>query len=200
MNRKYPFYTAGAVFAVFAALGLGAGCRTGDAHPGDTTTPPQTNPAVSPDEPVMPQASPSPVAKDDRTATVYRVKQGDEGAQLEPVKISLPAKEAGTPATFVMNEMANGKDSPLPKGTRIKSVKIEGDMATVDFNDAFQSNFTGGDRNEAVVFNAITGTLAQFPNVKRVQILVDGKKANVGGMQDTTEPIPVGGSETSGGG
>jgi hypothetical protein len=66
--------------------------------------------------------------------------------------------------------------------------------ATVDFNAALKDGFEnegGGDEKEALILNAILATVGQFPNVKQVQILVNGEKVSIGGMQDTTQPMPV---------
>jgi hypothetical protein len=121
----------------------------------------------------------------------YVIVQGTDGnRQIKPTTI--PLKPGETPALAVLNHMAEMKDSPLPKGTRARSVTFgEDGTATVDFNAALRDNFEGGDEAEALMWNAILATIGQFPNVKQVQILVEGEKASIGGMQDTTAPMPV---------
>ncbi|MDX1933305.1 MAG: GerMN domain-containing protein [Capsulimonadales bacterium] len=145
----------------------------------------ETRPQILPSP--MAVASPSPGGEKGMVA--YRVVSGEEGAHLEP--INLPAGTDRESMTEALNAMATIPDSPLPKGTRALSVTYRGDLATVDFNRAFSKNFEGGDEKEALMFNAITATVGQVPGVKRVQILVDGRKVPVGGTQDTTEPLDV---------
>ena len=122
---------------------------------------------------------------------IYRVGTAADGqANLEPVEIDGDPKDSET-AVKAINEMAALKETPLPEGAKALSVKFEDTLATVDFNKAFSENFPGGDRKEALVFNAVTTTLGQFPNVKKVQITVEGAKVPLGGTQDTTEPLNV---------
>jgi len=154
----------------------------------------QAIPTASPtDESILPspspEASPSPGAPP--SAVVYHVVRNAEGVgHLE--RTGVPLKGDEEPAVTVLNHMADIKDSPLPKGTRAKSVMFgEDGTATVDFNAALKDNFEGGDEAEALMWNAILATVGQFPNVKQVQILVNGEKASIGGMQDTTQPMPV---------
>jgi len=154
----------------------------------------QTVPTASPpDESIFaspsPEASPSPGAPP--SAVGYRVVHSADGAaHLERLRVPLKGDEE--PAVTALNHMAKINDSPLPKGTRAKSVTFGDDgLATVDFNAALRDNFEGGDQAEALMWNAIIATVGQFPNVKRVQILVDGEKASIGGMQDTTQPMPI---------
>ncbi|GAB4451338.1 MAG: hypothetical protein OHK0029_00320 [Armatimonadaceae bacterium] len=122
---------------------------------------------------------------------VYVVGSNNEGeGQLRPVEVELDPSQPAS-AVMALNKMAEMKDSPLPQGARARSVRIADGLATVDFSREFADNFEGGDRREALMFNALLATLGQFPDVSRVQILVDGEKVAVGGTQDTTEPLDV---------
>jgi hypothetical protein len=142
-----------------------------------------------------PSPGPSPTPGAPPSTVVYRVVHNAEGtAQLKPETVTLKPGETPDPVA-TLNHMADMKDSPLPTGTRAKSVIFgEDGTATVDFNEALKAGFEngeGGDEKEALVWNAILATVGQFPNVKQVQILVNGEKSAIGGMQDTTEPMPV---------
>ncbi len=195
VRRFTSVLLAGGLFVAWGATLAGcdpvkpaANSATNTGTTGDVTTLPPgetQNPVVTPPSPGQEQT-------DERTVRVYEKVNGPEGERLESKQIPVPPEQAKSPATFALNAMASEADSPLPTGTKVKSVKVEGDLATVDFSPEFKTNFKGGDQYEAVVFNAVTETLGQFPNVKRVQILVDGKKEAIGGLQDTTEPLEVG--------
>jgi hypothetical protein len=126
-----------------------------------------------------------------RSVTAYRVVPDNDGAHLEPVKAAVPPGK--DPKMAAIDAMARLKDSPLPPGTQVRSVDMIGDgVATVDFNKAFQSNFPGGDQEEALAINAVLATLAQFEGVEQVQILVEGRKIDsLGGTQSLAEPLPV---------
>jgi spore germination protein GerM len=162
-------------------------------------------PPVRPEEtadpipPSVPRADATP-----KSATVYRVDSSGERARLIPAKIDVP--EGEDPMQAALDALSGGgDDAPLPKGTRVRDVQFLRDKGNVivDFNAALKENFPGGDEEEALVIGAITGTLAHFPGVERVQILVDGKKIDsLGGNQDLTQPLPVrapGGGGGSGG-
>ncbi len=140
---------------------------------------------------VVATPEPSPGIKSTPKTVIYKVGTNSKGeANLQPVEIEGEAKDTDSAAKAIA-EMAALKESPLPEDAKVLSVKFEDTLAIVDFNKSFADNFPGGDRKEALVFNALTSTLGQFPNVKQVQILVEGKKVPLGGTQDTTEPLGV---------
>jgi spore germination protein GerM len=186
--------------AAIVALGVGTlvvgsqGCKPA---PGPVAQNPSPTPTPSDaviDSPPRETGEPSPGAPT-RSVWVYKVKDNgpDNPPKLQQEKVELTGDDAKSPATAVLKAMVGSPDSPLPKDTTVRSLKIDPDgTATVDFSEEFQKNFTGGDNNEAVVLNAVTAALGQFSTVKQVQILVDGKKIDsLGGNMDLTEPIMV---------
>jgi len=84
-----------------------------------------------------------------------------------------------------------GIASPIPPGTRLRSVRIDEDgTAVADFSREIQDNFNGGARFEQVMVYSIVNTLAQFPQVKRVRILVEGQPVeSLGGHIDASVPL-----------
>ena len=54
----------------------------------------------------------------------------------------------------------------MPKDTQVLSVKVNNNIATVDFNKAFKTNFTGG---------SIVNSLTEFKDIKAVRFTVEGK-------------------------
>lgn len=188
MKRRKPVtvYSTATALAVMAAGAVLWSCNRPNTPPEASPTPPSGS--------ILPSPAPSTPPNTPRTITVYKVvANGEMGTKLERVEIPAPEgkTEPGDIAVTALNHMASEKDSPLPPDAKALSVKFEDEVATVDFNKAFEANFPGGDQKEALLFNAVTATLGQFPNVKKVQILVDGKKVAVGGTQDTTEPLGV---------
>jgi germination protein M len=63
--------------------------------------------------------------------------------------------------------------SAFPKGTKLRSVKVEGGVATVDLSKDFKE--LSGDTARSLAQNSIRKALAQFPGVKKMSVLVDGK-------------------------
>lgn len=202
-----------ALLASFAALALGGGCYLAQSRraavpataapssstPSSPTQQSEASPGPGPNDSILPEREVQPqreAGEQPHTIAVYTVTAGDDGARL--TKKTLPASLThgvtdAVAAEHALNAMAELKNSPLPPGTRVRSVKFGDDgVATVDFNTAFQKNFPGGDENEALTLNAVVATLGQFPGVKRVQFLVEGAKIDsLGGNQPLMEPLPV---------
>ncbi len=175
------------IVVAVVAMGLGSGaamygCR-GNSNPTPTTTP--TAGAVFPDP--VPTGSPGAPPK------VFVPAPDANGSHLTSKTVDLPNGTPEEVAAAALTKMAELQPPALPPGTKAKSVKFDKDgTATVDFNDALVKNFPGGDEAEALALNAIFGVLGQFPNVKQVQILVEGEKLKtLGGTQDLSEPQPV---------
>jgi len=145
--------------------------------------------------PSTPPQSDSPGDKPttDHTVSVYAVAEDKEGAlKLEPKQVPLTDDSAKSPAAFALKALIEDPKSPLPRGTALRSVKIDNGTATVDFSKELKDNFRGGDQAEALIINAVLATLGQFKTVKNVQFLVEGKKIDsLGGTQTLDEPLPV---------
>jgi spore germination protein GerM len=198
---SFPLLLVGGALAALAGGTLLYGCRDSGGSGGDTSAPTTVQAAApTPSGGILPEPAPQPTADtgsksasaEPRTVTVYRVETDNDGSHLKsaPVRVTATTDDAPVAA---LNAMARfGKDSPLPSGAEARSVKIDGDTATVDFNQAFVKNFTGGDENEALVINAVTAVLGQFSGVKQVQVTVEGKKIDsLGGTQTLDTPLPV---------
>ncbi|MEG6586826.1 GerMN domain-containing protein [Dendrosporobacter sp. 1207_IL3150] len=80
--------------------------------------------------------------------------------------------------------------SAIPAGTKLRSIRIKDHTAYVDFNDKLIKNSSGGSAGEILLVGAIVNTLTEFPDIQKVQILVDGKKVDtINGHLDTSEPL-----------
>jgi len=90
---------------------------------------------------------------------------------------SLPPEER---ATRIVNELIKGPAGgsvlcpTVPKGTRLRSLRIVDGVAYVDFSSELVSSHWGGSRSEEITIYSIVNTLAELPEVERVQILVEG--------------------------
>lgn len=84
-------------------------------------------------------------------------------------------------------------DGPLsptaPPETQILSLTIENGVATVDFSDDIREH-AAGSAGETMVVASIVNTLTEFPDVQKVQILVEGEEgASLGGHFSLDEPL-----------
>lgn len=77
----------------------------------------------------------------------------------------------------------------MPKNTQVLSVKVDKNIATVDFNKAFKTNFTGGSTGELMLIGSIVDSLTEFKDIKAVRFTVEGKPLEfLSGHLDLTEP------------
>lgn len=121
---------------------------------------------------------------DDEVSTVYL---RDENDWLAPVALHLPQDDTRNKHSRMLEMLV--KDGPyssyipsgfmavLPKGTEVKAVTVKQDeqLAIVEFNAAFGQYQAVDERK---LLEAVTWTLASDPEIKNVQIWMDGAKLN----------------------
>ncbi|QJW48312.1 GerMN domain-containing protein [bacterium BFN5] len=99
------------------------------------------------------------------------------------------------PAKTAIERLIAGTKQPdlvsvIPPGTKLRGISIKEHIAYVDFNDKLVKNNGGGSAGEVLLVAAIVNTLTEFPEVQKVQILVEGKKVDtISGHLDTSEPL-----------
>ncbi|AZK48336.1 GerMN domain-containing protein [Paenibacillus lentus] len=119
-----------------------------------------------------------------KMSTVYL--QNDHGL-LAPVAIPLPEDDSSTQLTRVLESLV--KDGPyaklvpagftgvLPEGTEVKAITLQKDqqLAIVEFTEPFRNY---GAPEERKVMEALTWTLTENPDIRQIQLWVDGEKLN----------------------
>ena len=87
-----------------------------------------------------------------------------------PLKSTLEALMKGpTPA-----ELNQGLITLIPAESRIYAIRIQGDTATLDFNEAFRFNSLGREGLTAQL-KQVVYAVTEFSNLQKVQILIEGK-------------------------
>ena len=76
-----------------------------------------------------------------------------------------------------VEEKNRGLISLIPPAARILSVTVRGDTAYISFSEDFQYN-TYGVEGYAGQLRQIIFTVTEFPNVKSVQILIEGNRVD----------------------
>jgi spore germination protein GerM len=77
----------------------------------------------------------------------------------------------------------------MPVSTRLLSLKIKDGIAAANFSSNL-TRFGGGSATEILLVAAIVNTLTEFPEIKQVQILIEGKKVEtLAGHIDISEPL-----------
>ena len=83
-----------------------------------------------------------------------------------------------------------GQTAIVPKKTQLRSVTLKNSTAVVNFSKELQTNFVGGSTGEEMLVGSIVDTLTEFPEVKNVHILVEGKNIEtLSGHMDLSVPI-----------
>jgi germination protein M len=138
---------------------------------------------------LTPAPPPTPPAPP-REARIYLPKvnaQGELTYESKPVAIQNP--NAAYTEVF---ETLIRESGVFPKGARLLGATIRDGMLQLNFSPELTQNFEGGSDDEAALVNAITSTAGSFPNIERVQILVDGKPVeSLGGHIDLSHALPV---------
>ena len=118
----------------------------------------------------------------------------EQGLKLVPVqktvKIGSDDKYTATLKALLEGTKEKGLATIVPKQAKIKSVKVQGDTAFVDFDDNLIKKFIGGSTGEEMLVGSIVNTLTEFEEIKKVQLLVEGKKIeSLSGHLDLTKPV-----------
>lgn len=78
---------------------------------------------------------------------------------------------------LLLNGPKNEKlQSIIPEGTRLNSVKTQGDMAIVDLSAEFTRGIKLGAEEESKIVYSIVNTLVELTEIDSVKILIDGKE------------------------
>jgi germination protein M len=119
------------------------------------------------------------LVKEDRTAQVSKVVESE---------LDMRAKLA-------MEALIEGPTQPnlyrtIPEGTKLLSLEIRDKIAYVDFSKELSEKHWGGSTGELLTIGSIVNTLAQFPGIEKVQILIDGKiEPTLAGHADISIPL-----------
>ena len=83
-----------------------------------------------------------------------------------------------------------GQTNIIPKKTKLHKVTVADGVATADFSKELSQKSSGGSTGEEMLVGSIVNTLTEFPEVKKVQILIDGTRVEtLSGHMDLSEPL-----------
>lgn len=138
--------------------------------------------------------SSSAAKKENTSLTVKVYYPDDQGMKLIAVKRTIRTdkndKYTAAMESLMEGTKEKGQTAIIPKQAKLKSVKVKGDTAYVDFTQALVKNFVGGSTGEEMLVGSVVDTLTEFPEIKKVQILVEGNKVeSLSGHLDLTTPL-----------
>jgi germination protein M len=76
----------------------------------------------------------------------------------------------------------------IPSTTKINSVTVSNQVAKVDFSQNFLDDRFVGDSADILLKYAVVDTLTEFPEIHAVEFYIDGKKLDLLGQLDMTDP------------
>ena len=140
---------------------------------------------------------PAPVAKKEeaKELAVKLYYPKDDGSALVAVSRKVKISEGKDKYTAVIQSLMegtkeNGQTTIIPKRTKLRSVKMKDGVAYVDFSGDLTKHFVGGSTGEEMLVGSVVNTLTEFPEVKSVQILIDGETVeSIAGHMDLTVPV-----------
>ena len=184
LQMRKMTHTVAAVSAV-GILALTAGCT-------DEQKEPQTGTAAQTEQ-TKDAGAPAAAASKEVKVNVYYPR--DDGTGLLPVSrtVKLEKEDKYTAAlkSLLTGTKEKGQTNVIPKKAKLRSVTVKDGVATVDFSKELQQNFSGGSTGEEMLVGSIVNTLTDFPEVKKVQILIDGASVEaLSGHLDLSEPLP----------
>ncbi len=109
-----------------------------------------------------------------------------ESGDIKLSKINRKVQVSGSPLQAVIevlldglnaDELNQGYLSLIPDGTKLKSIRVSDGIATMDFSEEFMFN-TFGSEGMKTQLKQIIYTASEFPTVRAVQFLIDGKKVS----------------------
>ena len=184
LQMRKMTHTVAAVSAV-GILALTAGCT-------DDQKEPQTGTAAQTEQT---KDAGAPAAAESKEVKVNVYYPRDDGTGLLPVSrtVKLENEDKYTAAlkSLLTGTKEKGQTNVIPKTAKLRSVTVKDGVATVDFSKELQQNFSGGSTGEEMLVGSIVNTLTDFPEVKKVQILIDGASVEtLSGHLDLSEPLP----------
>lgn len=138
-----------------------------------------------------PRLTPQPTPTPSKPSVVVYVPISEGNTYRWEAK-PVPIGEGEDPLRIALEHLLITRDTPFPQGTCLLRVTVHNGIAEVDFSRELVDNFPGGSTTEALIVESLCKTLAQFNDVEKVRILVEGKKIDtIGEHIDLTQPVPV---------
>jgi germination protein M len=143
-------------------------------------------PAEAPEKPVL------------RKTRLFFLTVGQNGTILMKGVIR-PIPQSDSPLRDTLETLLKGPTSQeinlgllsmIPSGTTLRSVVVRGDVAYVDFSESFRFNSLGIEAMKAQLKQVVYAA-TEFPTVKKVQFLIEGKRVDYLGTEGVSIKDPL---------
>ena len=161
-----------------------------------TEEPKPENKSLPEEKPTQPTVTEKPtVERQGKTLQVKVYYPDDAGINLVGVtrQIKITKEEDKyfkTALLLTETPKENDLTKIFPSHAKINGVLLKRDTAFVNFDNSITKNFVGGSTGEEMLINSFVQTLTEFPEVKQVKFLIDGKDIEtLSGHMDLSVPI-----------
>lgn len=142
-----------------------------------------------PEKVSRPFSTQRPAAEAAREVSLYL--SDEEGLQLKAIKQKITKAPLEAELEETVAALIKDPSRTIPEGTRLLGVSVKEETAFVDFSSEIMKNHPGGSSGETQTIYSIVDTITlNFPKVKEVQILVEGKaEETLAGHIDISLPL-----------
>ena len=169
--------------------------KTSDKPAVDSNKPAETKPAEK--KPEEPKKEPATSAKTELQLCFVNI-DGDGSVVRQVIKRQV--SKSDSPLTTAINLLLQGPDTTksnerncmtlIPAGTKLLSAKVQGGVAYLNFNEAFEIN-TYGVEGYIHQLEQIVYTATAFSTVNSVQFLIEGEKRDYLGSEGVLIASPL---------
>lgn len=148
-------------------------------------------PQQEPTHPI-PREAPEIAEPEEITVTLYF---SDEQAEnlVPEARVMRKGKES-LPELIIKGLIAGPKQAghykTIPETARLLSVRVEDEVAYVNFSQEFQTDHWGGSAGDIQTIYSVVNSLTELENIEAVQFLLEGEvEEAILGHVDTSQPI-----------
>ncbi len=182
-----------------------------DSHPAAprVTVKPLPDSAVAPEAPAQTQKTASPAVTRPQTApqsekpairkTRLFFLSVDQAGAVSMKGVIRPIPQSDSPLRDALETLLKGPTAQeinlglltmIPSGTALRAVTVKGDIAYIDFSESFRFNSLGIEGMKAQL-RQVVYLATEFPTVKKVQFLIEGKKVDYLGTEGVRIDQPL---------
>lgn len=141
--------------------------------------------------------APAPVAPSEENGAksiklkLHFVYDGQDHVVIREVPFARAVARAAIEELLKGSSGPEGERTVLPPGTQLRDITILDGIAYVDFSREFRDNHWGGLASEVDTIYSVVNTLGEFPTVRAVQFLLEGRplKTIGAGAVDLAGPV-----------
>ncbi len=144
--------------------------------------------------------TPAPPAPRDK-GLIYVPNPKATGNQDPLMPRVVPLHRSPTPVRAAVAALLEDPHGPMPPGTALRGVTLQGGVATLDFSQSILDE-NGGEGKQGDALGALARTLGQFPEIKQYQVMVQGKPVHsfgeageIDGPMDVVRPQTAGAAQ-----